>query len=127
MGILATPEQKVALDKVAGMMSLLEGHGDVTMDRASDGLVPSADRFGRVLRQRRQQSRGIVRFLQRLAGIEAKIQQYAQGEAFIAAVEGAGGPELLARAWEGPENLPDIAEIRAPQLWLARMQVPAGA
>ncbi len=126
MGLLATPEQKVALDKVAGMMSLLEGHGDVTMDRASIGLVPSADRFGRVLRQRRQQSRGIVRFLQRLAGIDAKIQQYAQGEAFIAAVERAGGPELLARAWEGPENLPTIGEIRAPELWLGRMQVPAG-
>ena len=127
MGILATPEQRVALDKVAGMMSLLEGHGDVTMDRASKGLVPSADRFGRVLRQRRQQSRGIVRFLQRLAGIEAKIQQYAQGEAFISSVEEVGGPELLARAWEGPDNLPTIAEIRAPELWLARMQVPAGA
>jgi coenzyme F420 biosynthesis associated uncharacterized protein len=125
MGILATPEQKVALDKVAGLMSLLEGHGDVTMDRASQGLVPSADRFGRVLRQRRQQSRGIVRFLQRLSGIEAKIQQYAQGEAFIAAVETAGGPELLARAWEGPENLPTIGEIRAPGQWLERMQVPA--
>ena len=39
--------------------------------------MPSADRFGRVLRQRRQQSRGVVRFLQRLAGIEAKLQQYA--------------------------------------------------
>ena len=127
MGILATPEQRVALDKVAGLMSLLEGHGDVTMDRASAGLVPSADRFGRVLRQRRQQSRGLVRFLQRLAGIEAKIQQYAQGEAFIAAVEAEGGPALLARAWEGPENLPTIGEIRAPGQWLERMRVPAGS
>lgn len=126
MGILATPEQRVALDKISGMMSLLEGHGDITMDRAGLGLVPSADRFGRVLRQRRQQSRGIVRFLQRLAGIEAKLQQYAQGEAFITAVEGVGGPEVLQHAWAGPENLPTIHEIRTPSLWLERMQVPAG-
>jgi coenzyme F420 biosynthesis associated uncharacterized protein len=127
MGVLATPEQRVALDKISGMMSLLEGHGDVTMDRAGAGLVPSADRFGRVLRQRRQQSRGLVRFLQRLAGIEAKIQQYAQGESFIAAVEAVGGPELLNRAWEGPENLPTIAEIRAPSRWLERLAEPARA
>jgi coenzyme F420 biosynthesis associated uncharacterized protein len=125
MGILATPEQKIALDKVAGMMSLLEGHGDVTMDRAGQGLVPSADRFGRVLRDRRARSRGLVRFLQRLTGLEAKIQQYAQGESFIAAVEREGGPELLHRAWEGPENLPTIGEIRDPEQWLARMRVPA--
>src|SRR5690606_36151513 len=68
MGILATPEQKVALDKVSGMMSLLERHGDVTMDRAGAGLIPNADRFGRVLRQRRQQTKGLMRLLQRLVG-----------------------------------------------------------
>jgi coenzyme F420 biosynthesis associated uncharacterized protein len=127
MGILATPEQKAALDRIAGMMSLLEGHGDVTMDRAGAGLIPNADRFGRVLRQRRQQTKGLVKFFQRLAGIDAKIQQYAQGEAFIAAVEAAGGTALLDRAWEAPDNLPTIAEIRAPELWLARMAAPIGA
>jgi coenzyme F420 biosynthesis associated uncharacterized protein len=127
MGILATPDQRVALDKISGMMSLLEGHGDVTMDRAGEGHVPSAERFGRVLRQRRQQSRGLVKFLQRLAGIDAKIQQYAQGEAFIRAVETEGGPELLHRAWERPENLPTIQEIRAPATWLERLRVDTPA
>ena len=37
-------------------MSLLEGHGDVTMDRAGADRIPNAARFGRVLRQRRQQA-----------------------------------------------------------------------
>jgi coenzyme F420 biosynthesis associated uncharacterized protein len=127
MGILATPEQKLALDKISGMMSLLEGHGDVTMDRAGLGFVPNADRFGRVLRQRRQQQRGIMKLLQRLVGIEAKLQQYAQGEAFIEAVEATGGTPLLDRAFERPENLPTIAEIREPSTWLTRMASPAVA
>jgi coenzyme F420 biosynthesis associated uncharacterized protein len=125
MGLVATPEQKVALDKISGMMSLLEGHGDVTMNRAGAGLIPSAPRFNRVLHQRRQQSGGLVRMLQRIAGIEAKMQQYAQGEAFIEAVEAAGGTTLLDHAWRGPENLPTIGEIREPSLWIARMQQPA--
>ena len=51
--LLASPEQREVLDKIGGLMSLLEGHGDVTMDRAGADRIPSADRFARVLRERR--------------------------------------------------------------------------
>jgi coenzyme F420 biosynthesis associated uncharacterized protein len=119
--LIASEEQRAVLDQVSGLMSLLEGHGDVTMDRAGEGLIPSADRFGRVLRQRRQTAQGLSRLLQQLIGLEAKINQYEQGEKFIAAVERSGGPALLDRAWEGPANLPTIEEIRSPELWLARL------
>jgi putative hydrolase len=109
------------LDQVTGLMSLLEGHGDVTMDRAGEGLVPNADRFARALRQRRQSARGLTKLFQQLIGLEAKLNQYAEGEAFIAAVERAGGPALLHRAWDAPANLPSRAEIRQPELWIDRV------
>jgi uncharacterized protein (DUF2342 family) len=102
-------------------MSLLEGHGDVTMDRAGAGLIPSAERFSRVLRQRRQSAQGLARFLQQLIGLEAKLAQYEQGERFISEVEGSGHERVLDLAWERPENLPTIAEIRDPSAWLARV------
>jgi coenzyme F420 biosynthesis associated uncharacterized protein len=124
MALVATDEQKAVLDQISGLMSLLEGHGDVTMDRAGEGLIPSGERFGRVLRQRRQSAAGLAKLLQQLVGLEAKINQYEQGERFISAVEQVGGPELLARAWEEPANLPSIGEIREPQQWVERMQVP---
>lgn len=120
--VFATPEQRAVMDKVAGLMSLLEGHGDVTMDRAGADSIPNAARFGQVLRQRRQQANGAARMLQKLLGLEAKLKQYEQGEKFIEAVEAAGGPELLDRAWEQPENLPTIEEIRAPQGWIDRIR-----
>jgi coenzyme F420 biosynthesis associated uncharacterized protein len=123
VNLVAGPEQRAVLDQVSGMMSLLEGHGDVTMDRAGEGLVPSAERFGRVLRQRRESAKGMARLVQQLIGLEAKLSQYAQGEAFIAAVERAGGPELLARAWEQPSHLPSLVEIREPHRWIERMGV----
>ncbi len=121
VALLATPEQHEVLQRIGGLMSLLEGHGDVTMDRAGADQIPSAARFGRVLRQRRQDLRPAARLLQRLVGLEAKINQYEQGEKFIAAVEAAGGPSLLERAFEGPEQLPTLAEIREPRLWIERV------
>jgi coenzyme F420 biosynthesis associated uncharacterized protein len=121
MALFATESQRDTLNQVAGLMSLLEGHGDVTMDRAGEGLVPSADRFGWVLRKRRESARGAARILQRFVGLDAKIKQYAQGERFIEVVEATGGTELLDRAWEDPENLPSIGEIREPERWISRL------
>jgi coenzyme F420 biosynthesis associated uncharacterized protein len=125
--LIAGPEQRAILDQVSGMMSLLEGHGDVTMDRAGEGLVPSAGRFGEVLRERRASARGFSKFFQQLIGLEAKLNQYARGEAFIAAVEREGGSNLLARAWESASNLPTLIEIREPHRWIERMRAPLGA
>jgi len=121
MAVLATPEQRAVLDQVSGLMSLLEGHGDVTMDRAGADQIPNAGRFGQVLRQRRQQANPAARMLQKLIGLDAKLKQYEQGENFIAAVEKVGGPALLDRAWEEPAHLPSIAEIRDPSAWVARI------
>ena len=127
VALLAGPEQKAMLDQVAGLMSLLEGHGDVTMDRAGADLVPSADRFGRVLRQRRAEAKGASRLLRQLVGLEAKLKQYEQGERFIEAVEAEGGSELLDHVWRGPEWLPSLAEIRAPHAWIDRVRTAAGS
>lgn len=109
------------------MMSLLEGHGDVTMDRAGADRIPSAERFSRVLRQRRRAVPPLTRLLQRLIGLEAKMNQYEQGERFIAAVEKAGGQQLLNRAFEDPLNLPSLAEIRAPATWIGRVGAATAA
>jgi coenzyme F420 biosynthesis associated uncharacterized protein len=120
VGLLATPEQKVALSKITGLMSLLEGHGDVTMDRAGAAEIPGAAEFSRVLHERRTQARGFTKFMSRLLGLEAKMRQYAEGEHFVLEVEKAGGPALLARVWQGAEWLPTVEEIRAPSDWVAR-------
>ncbi len=125
-GLVASDAQREVLDEIAGMMSLLEGHGDVTMDRAGLDHVPSAELFSNTLRNRRASTKGMMKLIQRLLGIDAKMKQYAQGEAFIEAIEKVGGVEFIDRAWEGPHNLPSIQEIRDPQLWIDRLQVPSG-
>lgn len=119
--VFASEKQRESLEQIGGLMSLLEGHGDITMDRAGVGFVHNAERFGRVLRQRRQNASKFVALIQRLAGLEAKMKQYAQGEAFIEAVEDHGGRDLIDRVWEGPTMLPLLAEIREPETWISRV------
>jgi putative hydrolase len=118
--LLATPEQRVTMDKVTGLMSLLEGHGDITMDRAAKHLIPSQPRFAKVMSQRRKNASGVSRVIQRLTGMEAKLAQYEEGEQFVLAVEEAGGRELLDLVWTSPETLPTIDEVRSPELWIER-------
>lgn len=125
--LFATPQQREVLGRIGGLMSLLEGHGDVTMDRAGEGHIPSADRFGRVLRERRRNAPPLAKMLQRLAGLEAKMNQYEQGERFIAAIEAVAGPRAVDRCWEGPDQLPSLEEICAPERWLARQGLGATA
>ena len=122
VALLAGPEQRDVLYQVQGLMSLLEGHGDVTMDRAGASRIPNAGRFSRVLRERRASVKGLAAVVQKVVGLEAKLRQYEQGERFIAAVEAAGGPDLLAMAWRGPEWLPGLEEIRYPEQWIERVR-----
>ncbi len=119
--LFASDAQLAVMDQMGGLMSLLEGHGDVTMDRAALTRVPQAERFAKVLRSRRKEMGLATRLLTRLIGLEAKLNQYEQGEAFIEVVEAEGGPSLLNRAFESPANLPSRAEIIEPTTWLARI------
>ncbi len=121
VAVVATPEQREALARIGGMMSLLEGHGDVTMDRAVADLAPSAARFSGVLRARRERANPLARLVLKLSGLEAKFNQYLAGERFIAAIEAAAGPRAVDVCWRDPQNLPTLDEVRVPQRWLERL------
>ena len=121
--VFASEQQRDLIAQVGGMMSLVEGHGDVTMARAARGHIPDAERFALVMSYRRRNARGMNRLLQRLLGIEAKLAQYQAGEEFIAEIEAERGPRAVDRIWERAAHLPSMTEIRNPAAWLER--VPA--
>jgi len=119
MGLLATPDQRQLIDRVQALMSLLEGHGHVVMDRIGARELITQDRMARVLKMRRKDPR-MSAFL-RITGLEMKMKQYEQGEQFILAVERAAGFAALDAVWAGPDSLPTLAEIRDPDRWLTRV------
>jgi uncharacterized protein (DUF2342 family) len=59
--------------------------------------------------------------VRKLIGLESKLNQYEQGERFIAYVERVGGPRAVDVCWRGPDQLPSLEEIRQPQRWLDRV------
>ena len=122
--MFASPEQREKLDSLGAMMSLLEGHGDVIMNRASQGRIPDAEQFHAALHARRALVGPAARLLQKLLGLESKMRQYEAGERFIAGVEKIGGPKAIDAAWLQPANLPTKAEISDPAAWVARVGTP---
>ncbi|MDQ1697588.1 MAG: hypothetical protein QOJ03_2941 [Frankiaceae bacterium] len=119
--LVQTPEQRAVLDRVTGLMSLLEGHADVVMDGVGPAVIPSVAAIRERFEGRRRSGNPLERMLRRLFGIDMKLKQYAEGARFVRAVVETAGMDGLNRVWAGPELLPDAAEIRQPQQWTARV------
>ena len=118
--LFAGPEQRAAMDRLAGLMSLLEGHGDIVMNRAAGDRIPSSERFHEVLSARRNAG-GPSALIQKLMGMEAKMRQYEEGERFIETIEAAHGRSGLDRAFQSADTVPTLSDIRDPDAWMARV------
>ena len=122
--LVQTPEQQAVLDRVTGLMSLLEGHADVVMDGVGPQVVPSVQTIRGRFEQRRRAGSAFDRAVRRLFGLDMKMRQYAEGAAFVRAVVDAVGMDGLNKVWQSPALLPDAAEIRDPAAWLGRTGAP---
>jgi len=118
--LLMTPEQRRTFAHAQAVMTLLEGHGNFTMNEVSRGRIPGAERFRRTLRARRQ-SRPVERAFQRAIGFEQKAKQYDFGERFVSIVAARVGIDGFNLVWDRPENLPTLEELARPDEWLARV------
>jgi coenzyme F420 biosynthesis associated uncharacterized protein len=118
--LLMTPDQRDVVRQMQAVMSLLEGHGNFVMTRLSEGRIPSADRFRKVLHERRHR-RGFDRAFQKAIGFDVKVRQYDLGERFVSEVVELAGMEGFNRVWEGPPALPTLDEIARPADWVARV------
>jgi putative hydrolase len=119
VGLLASPVQREVLDDVQALMSLLEGHGHVVMDRIGEREIVDVRRMSNVLKARRRDPKSAA--FMKLIGIEMKLKQYDAGAEFISQVENEASWDALLMAWESPESLPTLAEIDDASLWLTRM------
>jgi coenzyme F420 biosynthesis associated uncharacterized protein len=119
--VIGTPEQKAIVDRVTGVMSLLEGHADVVMDGVGPSVIPSVADIRRAFDKRRKGVGALDRILRRVLGLDAKMAQYRDGARFVRGVVGKVGMADFNAVWERPENLPTTAEIKDPSAWVGRV------
>jgi len=119
--VIGTPEQKEIVDRVTGVMSLLEGHADVVMDGVGPSVIPTVADIRKRFNKRRKGVGVLDRFLRRALGLDAKMAQYRDGARFVRAVVDKAGMAEFNAVWDNPGNLPSKAEIADPQAWIARV------
>jgi coenzyme F420 biosynthesis associated uncharacterized protein len=123
------PGQWAAVRRLQSTMSLIEGYGNLVMNVAGRRLLPGFERLERAYHQRSSRRGALEILFWRLTGLELKLQQYRQGEAFCRAVFEAHGMAGLNQAWESPETLPRPDELRDAAAWYRRVSLrqPASA
>lgn len=119
--LMLTPQQRQLFDQLQALMSLVEGYSNHIMNAIGRQLLPSFEQIEQRVAQRQQTRTLVEQLFNRLTGMDLKLAQYQQGEAFVNAVVSARGITFASRVWERTENLPTLEEIRNPQHWIARM------
>lgn len=119
--MVSTPEQREILDRVTGMMSLLEGHADVVMDDVGPTVIPSVKEIRERFTKRRKGVGTLDRVLRRLLGLEAKMAQYRDGAKFVRSVVDKVGMDEFNAVWAAPEHLPSKAELTDHDGWIRRV------
>ena len=119
--VFSTPQQREVMDRITGVMSLLEGHADVVMDGVGPDVIPSVDAIRKKFDVRRKGAGYLDRLLRRLLGLDAKMAQYRDGAAFVRGVVDKVGMEDFNAVWAEPANLPSKAEIGDPTSWVRRV------
>jgi putative hydrolase len=125
LGAMQTDAQREVLQHISALVAAIEGYVDHVMDSVGRTLIGSYAALTEALRRRRVERGDGDKFVERLFGLELGQAQYDRGQAFVNGVLERAGDEGLARLWHSADELPTPAEVDAPGLWLARIDLPA--
>jgi putative hydrolase len=119
--IVPTERHRRASDRLRAFVALLEGYSR-HVSTAVGGEILSApdDTAAAMARHRAAPSTG-ERMLTQIIGLELDAALESSGATFAAAVVKLKGLTALNSAWEAPDNLPSLVEIRDPFAWMERV------
>lgn len=123
LGAVKTDEQRHLDSAISALVAVIVGYVDHLLDKLGSRLVPEYPRLTEALRRRRVESSPADRFTEGMLGLDLTTAQCERGQRFIAGVVEREGEDSLTRLWESPATLPTPAEVDAPGLWLARLEL----
>lgn len=127
LDVVQTPAQRVVLDRLTAVMTLMEGHAEFVMDGVGMDVVPSVAEIRRKFNRRREAANPLEKVIRRLLGIDVKLRQYAEGRTFVHTVVERVGMDGFNKVFASPETLPRFAEITNPDAWVERVHGPVAA
>lgn len=123
LGDIQTDQQRRLLVPFRAFLTALSGYTDFFIEKVGQRLVGAYPLVSEAFRRRRLEDGPGRRVLGKLLGVEVDQPIIDNGHKFISGVVERAGEEGLARLWEAPATLPTPAEIDAPGLWLARIEM----
>jgi putative hydrolase len=124
LGAMGSPRQAEVLGRLQSFTSVLEGYADTVLERVGGRLIASFAQIHEAMQRHRLERGEAERFVEGLLGLKLEREHYERGAAFCAGVVERAGMEGLNRLWEQESMLPTPAELDAPGLWLARIELP---
>ena len=124
LGDMQSEGQRQAMVPLTALLSAVVGYVDHVMDTVGRKLIASYGPLTEAMRRRRVEGGEGTTFVARLLGVSLDKAAYERGRAFVAGVVERAGEEGLARLWHSARELPTPAEVTAPGLWLARIDLP---
>lgn len=124
LGEMQTDEQRRLQVPLQALLSAVSGYVDHVLDTVGRHLIGTYGPLTEALRRRRLEEDAGTRILGQLFGVALDEAGYQRGQAFVSGVLERAGEEGLARLWASAHELPTPAELSAPGLWLARIDLP---
>lgn len=119
--MVMTAEQRDLFNKMQATMCVVEGYSNHVMNAVGRDLIPTYETISKRFEQRLRQRSPAEQLFARLTGLDVKLEQYRQGEAFVNHVVRERDHAFAKQVWQGPEYLPSMDEIRSPDRWIARI------
>ncbi len=124
LGELQTDEQRRLQVPLRSLLAAVAGYVDHIMDTVGRRLIASYGPLTEALRRRRLEENGGTRVIGQMFGVALDEASYERGQAFVRGIVERAGTEGLERLWQSERELPTPAELDAPGLWLARIDLP---
>jgi putative hydrolase len=124
LGAIQSQAQRDMLPKFEALIAAMVGYVDHIVDAVGSSLLSNTTMISEAVRRRRVEADDSDRFVERLFGLELTQATYDRGAAFVAGIVERAGNDGLVRLWESERTLPTPAELEAPGLWLARIELP---
>ncbi|MCU1395429.1 MAG: hypothetical protein JWM34_3857 [Ilumatobacteraceae bacterium] len=124
LGAVRSPAQEALQPQLDAAMAAIIGYVDHVVDTVTTRLIGGdAQRISEAVRRRRIETSPDDVFVERLLGLHLTRAQVERGRSFVAGVVERGGPSAINQLLEVPGSIPTPAEMDAPGLWMARLDI----